>query len=425
MTSALSDSLWFNTCQENFSASELIGDVDVDLVVIGGGFTGLSAALRARIEGASVCLIEANHFGHGGSGRNVGLVNAGLWLPPERINAQLGETAGKHLSRVLASAPNLVFQLIERHGIACEPVRNGTLHCAHAPKGMIELTDRHRQMKQQGAPVQLITRDEAVARVGTDSVHGALFDPRAGTIQPLAYAKGLARAARDAGAQLYETTPATSVNKTGQDWHVTTPKGRVVAKRLILTTNGYSQHIDGLKSPETIPIHYFQAATDPLSAEQIKSILPGTEGCWDTALIMSSWRLDQAGRLIIGAMGDLGHALSKVHTNWLPRKLAALYPALSGIGFSQTWFGRIAMTTEHLPKILALDPSALIAFGYSGRGIGPGTLFGQQMASALLGGTFSDLPVAPVTEHALPFAGVRQAYCESGATLVHLIKDRF
>lgn len=424
MTSDLTASLWHHTCLETETAGALAGDIEADLVVIGGGYTGLSAALHAALDGAKVILMEASEFGAGGSGRNVGLVNAGLWLPPEEINARLGAENGARLSGLLAAAPDLVFALIDRYGIACEPVRAGTLHCAHATRGVRDLELRHRQLSEDGAPVQLLARDDAMARVGSEQVHGALFDPRAGTIQPLSYAKGLARAARQAGAHLFENTPALSIGKSGNLWQVSTPKGRAMAPKLILATNSYGQPAQGLATPRIVPVHFFQAASAPLSTPDLERILPAKEGCWDTALVMSSWRLDQAGRLIIGGMGNLGHVAGGAHRRWLDRKLAKMFPSLAGCALQQTWFGQIAMTAEYLPKVLAFDPSALVSFGYSGRGIGPGTVFGQRMAQALLGDDFSRLPLPVVHSHSLPFAGLRQAYYETGATLTHLVKDR-
>lgn len=424
MTFELSHSLWHDTCREEVVTSALSEDVTVDLAIVGGGVTGCSAALQAAQDGASVCLIEANEIGHGGSGRNVGLVNAGLWLPPEEIIKKIGKAAGERLSSVLAQGPDVVFDLIDRFGIACEPVRQGTLHCGHAPRGMKDLANRYAQLRAIGAPVELLGRDEAVARTGTAQVHGALFDRRAGTIQPLSYVRGLARTAIDSGAKLFENTPGKSISQSAEGWQIKTPDGFIRAKALILATNAYHQNVQGQKSQAIILVHYFQAATEPLSTKLRKTILPGLEGCWDSALVMSSWRLDQAGRMIIGGMGDLGHAGTATHIAWLNRKLAKMFPALAGQPLRQTWFGRIAMTADHLPRILQLGETGLITFGYSGRGIGPGTVFGQRMAKALLSGAFSDLPVEPINKHTLPFAGLRQTYYETGATLTHLFKDR-
>ncbi|APG49097.1 NAD(P)/FAD-dependent oxidoreductase [Phaeobacter porticola] len=423
MTSDLHHSLWHQTCREDFAPQALIGAETADLVIIGGGYTGCSAALRASELGADVCLLEANQFGAGGSGRNVGLVNAGLWLPPEEINAKLGNADGTRLSKLLASAPGVVFDLIKLHQIDCEPTHNGTLHCAHAPSGLQDLRNRHRQLAAIGAPVKLLSRDEAIARVGSNAVYGALFDPRAGTIQPLAYAVGLARAAHAQGARLHANSPATAVSRTADGWTVTTPQGAVHARHLIIATNAYPLPIAGYQAPRTIPVCYFQAATPPLPDDLAASILPQAEGCWDTALIMSSWRRDRTGRLVIGGMGALSHPASAVHTNWLRRKLAGMFPALANHPFQTEWVGKIAMTTEHVPKIIDLG-QGFACFGYSGRGIGPGTIFGQRMAEALIGGDRSVLPVAVTAQHDLPLARLRGAYYETGATLVHFLADR-
>ncbi|NVK13125.1 MAG: FAD-binding oxidoreductase, partial [Rhodobacteraceae bacterium] len=345
MTSDLASGLWHQTCQETPAFPEFSGEAEADLVVIGGGYTGCSAALKAAELGASVRLIEAEDTGSGGSGRNVGLANAGLWLPPEDINTAIGAKAGSRLSALLAGAPQMVFDLIARHAIQCEPERKGTLHCAHAPSGLKDLQRRHAQLRAIGAPVELLPREEAVQRTGSNAIHGALFDPRAGTIQPLAYARGLARAAAAAGAQLHTRSPATAIRRDGGTWHVATPKGSLRARHLIMATNAYARDISGYGAPRVIPVHYFQAATDPLPAALLEKILPGKEGCWDTALVMSSWRLDQAGRLVIGGMGALNHFGSSLHRSWLPRKLAALYPELKDARLHSHWHGRIAMTT--------------------------------------------------------------------------------
>jgi len=423
LTSDLASCLWHQTCQETPAFPELTGEATVDLAVIGGGYTGCSAALRAAELGASVQLIEAAEIGSGGSGRNVGLVNAGLWLPPEDINAHLGADAGNRLSALLAGAPALVFSRIEKHRINCEPVPRGTLHCAHAPSGMKDLRRRHAQLRAIGAPVELLDSAETQARVGSQAVHGALFDPRAGTIQPMAYARGLARAAAEAGAQIACNTPATGLTRTAEGWRISTPRGEIRARQLIMATNAYARAIPGYDAPQLIPVHYFQAATDPLPDDLRAQILPGGEGCWDTALVMSSWRLDMAGRLIIGGMGALDHFGSALHRSWLARKLADLFPNLRDIPLRSYWHGRIAMTTEHLPKILDLG-SGYACFGYSGRGIGPGTLFGNAMAEALLNGDLSVLPVSPIQDHAIPCAGLRSLYYETGATLTHMVSNR-
>jgi glycine/D-amino acid oxidase-like deaminating enzyme len=415
--------LWRVTCRETAEAPPLEGETTADLLVVGGGFTGCAAALRAAELGARVCLIEAGTPGEGGSGRNVGLVNAGLWLPPEGVSAALGAEAGARLTQILGAAPDLVFGLIERHAIACEPVRAGTLHLAHSAAGLRDLRERHRQLAALGAPVTLLGPEETARRTGTSAYRGALHDARAGTVQPLALCLGLARAAAAAGARLHAASPALELRAAGAGvgagWEAVTPMGRVRAGALLLATNAYHSAAAGTPAPQSVPVHYFQLATAPLPEALRAGLLPGGEGCWDTAPVMSSFRTDAAGRLVLGAIGRLDHAAGGVHRAWARRMLARLFPALAGRPLCHAWFGRIAMTGDHVPKILELGPRGLACFGYSGRGIGPGITFGTRAAEALLSNHDEALPLRPIPAHVERLAPLRAAAIETGAILAH------
>ncbi|WP_296475359.1 FAD-binding oxidoreductase [Roseinatronobacter sp.] len=417
--------LWHATSREEVHAQPLSDNLSVDLAVIGGGFTGCSAALEAARAGASVCLLEAEQVGHGGSGRNVGLVNAGLWLPPQAVIDQMGQPAGLHLIQTLAQAPEQVFALIARESIDCEATRNGTLHLAHSAAGLRDLQERFRQGVGLGAPLSLLDAQETARRVGTDQFHGALFDPRAGTIQPLAYVQGLARAAQSAGAALHIQSPVTSLDHADGDWVLRSNGHTVRARKILVATNAYHLGIIAPFQPRFVPVYYSQYATDPLPESLRKTILAGAEGCWDTALVMSSMRMDQAGRLILGGIGNGEGVAGRLHGAWAQRKLAALFPALKGYTLRHGWAGRIAMTSDHLPRIVAFGPNALACFGYSGRGIGPGTVFGLRAAQALLRDDTEGLPVAPVSSHVEHFTTPRALWVEAGASLIHASAARF
>ncbi len=410
--------LWRMTCGPAPDLPPLAGDAAADVAVIGGGFTGLSAALHLAEAGARVVVMEAETIGHGGSGRNVGLVNAGLWTPPDEVEAALGAEEGAALNRALAAGPELVFDLIGRHGIDCEAVRNGTLHLAHNAAGLRDLRARHAQQSRRGAPVKLLDAAETARRVGTGRFAGSLWDGRAGTIQPLAYAIGLARAAMAAGATVHENSPALSVAREGADWVVRTARGSLRAHRLIQATNAYAAA--GARPGPFTPVHYFQIATAPLSAAQREMILPGGEGCWDTATVMTSYRLDRAGRLLVGSVGNLEDFGARIHQGWARRRIAAAFPALRGIGIEAAWSGRIAMTGDHMPKVAEIGPGAVSIWGYSGRGISPGTVFGRAAARWAMGEADA-FPTAIRAAKPETLPGLRALYYEAGATLTHLL----
>lgn len=411
--------LWEESCKEHLTTSTFSGNTSADLVVVGGGFTGCSAALEAAKRGAKVILLEGRTIGYGGSGRNVGLVNAGLWLPPDTVEAQMGIEAGKKLNQSLAGAPDKVFKNIEEFEISCEATRSGTLHCAHAPCGLKDLKSRHNQQVARGAPVTLLNAVEAQKAVGSAEVYGALHDMRAGTIQPMGYVKGLARAADSRGAQIFEGTKVTQIQSDGQGWKVSCAGGAINAGAVLVAGNAYGEAAAQRETPKTPIVHYFQLATAPMTDVQLARILPDLQGCWDTGLIMKSFRRDATGRLVFGAMGRPD--LLGLHKRWATRALGKMFPELQDTQLTHFWSGRIAMTGDHLPKIMRFGPQGLVIFGYSGRGIGPGTVFGAAAADALLNSSEDGLPVAPVDQHNDAFSNLRSVYYETGARVMHLI----
>lgn len=392
-TSAIS--LWDRSAEEPALSSPLDGDVTTELAIVGGGFTGLSTALHAAQCGIACQVLEARQIGYGGSGRNVGLVNAGLWLPPQDVRRRLGEERGATLVKALGEAPGYVQSLIERHQIRCEATRTGTIHAAHSPRGYADLARRAEEWRRLGAPVDLLSRERAAELIGSDRFHGGLVDHRAGTINPMGYVRGLARAAQGAGAKIATDVTAQKLRRDGARWIVETDRGQVAAESVVLGTNAYSDDLwPGLKNTFTM-IHFFQLATVPLG-ERGKSILKGGQGLWDTGPIMFSLRRDAFGRLIIGSMGTVVGGMTGLSHRWAKRTLARLFPDLGKVEFEHSWHGQIAMTPDHLPRIYRLADGLYTPIGYNGRGITPGTIFGKAMADLLSGGREEHLPL-PIT----------------------------
>lgn len=422
---ARSHGLWEQTAPAAPPSGPLSGDLRAGVVVIGAGYTGLSTALHLAERGASVVLLEAAEVGFGGAGRNVGLVNAGMWVMPEALCDVLGADHGNRLIDFLGDGPRQVFELVACHGIACEAVHQGTLHLAVGQGGLAEIRERARQWQARGAPVEVLLAAETARRVGSGAYAGALLDRRAGTIQPLAYARGLAHAGVAAGVQLFTGTPVAAVERAGTGWAAVTPRGRVVADWVVLGTDAYTGALFPEIRTQQVHLPYFNCATEPLSADLRARILPGLEGCWDTREVLSSFRFDRAGRLVFGSVGALRRGGAAVHRAWALRAMRQLWPEMAGVRIAAEWWGQIGMTADNLPRFHRLADRIVTVCGYNGRGIAPGTVFGKALAALVAGDVAEgDLPLPVTAPQAIAMRPLREAYYEYGAQIAHLAGAR-
>jgi len=421
-----SHGLWEASASPAPDTGPLIEEANVDVVVVGGGFTGLSAALHLQLMGASTAVIEAAEIGFGGSGRNVGLVNAGMWTMPSSLASELGDVHGQRLLSLLGDGPDLVYELVQRYEMDCDAVRNGTLHCAVGSAGLKNIAQRAREWQVHGAPVSLLDAEETARRTGTRRYRGALLDLRAGTIQPLAYVRGLAHAAIAEGARVFTRTRVRDAEDLGSHWRLRTDSGGSVnAKWVVVATNAFTEVAGPWSALRTELVHlpYFNMATTPLPARLLETVLPGREGAWDTPDVLTSFRLDRHGRLVLGSVGALRGTGSAIHRGWGRRALVKLFPQLEGIGFQYEWYGWIGMTTDALPRFHRLARNTVSFSGYNGRGIATGTTFGRELARLVSGETSEDELALPATPPAaVAFRGLKERYYEFGAQVAHLTR---
>ena len=417
----MSHGLWEATAAPAPLTQPLVGDVKADVAVVGCGYTGLATALRLAASGAKVVALEAVEIGFGAAGRNVGYVNAGMWVMPSVMLKTLGPIYGERTLTLLGDSPRAVWDTIEKHAIACDPLRNGTLYCAVDEQGVAEIEERERQWRARGAPVRALDRAETAARIGSDAYRGALLDGRAGTIQPLDYARGLARAAIAAGADIRTQSPVRAAERTRRTWTLQAGAGTVVADWVAVATEAYGGQPWPQGRREQILLPYFNFATPPLGPDLRASILPGREGCWDTRKIMSYFRLDRDGRLVFGSPGALRGTGLAVHRAFAKRAIRKLFPRLGEPQFEHQWYGMIGMTRDAVPRFHRLADNVVTFCGYNGRGIGTGTVFGRVLADHILGRIAEkDLPL-PVTQPDRPaLPALREAYYEIGAQITHL-----
>lgn len=423
--------LWGQTACDAPPTRPLGNDIEVDIAVVGAGYTGLSAALHLSESGdVRVAVLEARDIGFGASGRNAGLVNAGAWLRPDELPRRLGPDYGGRLLDTLGEGPALVFDLIGRHNIACDAVHNGTLHCAVGSAGLTEIRERARQWQAHGVPVRLLSAQETADKVGASAYAGALLDPRAGTIQPLSYARGLARAAIASGVSLYTDTALMAAEPLPTGWRLSTSTGNTVRAGRVLVATSTAQEPGPDAWPQLqaglVRFPYFNIATAPLPRDSLARILPEGQGAWDTCTVLSSFRMDATGRLVYGSVGAVSPLSRDTHVQWVRRCLARLFPELRDIPIDYQWYGWIDITDNQLPYLQHLAPNVWALGGYNGRGIGPGTVLGRAMAEMLLGRRMpDDMPLPIVKSRVMSHKRLRELFYEKGSKVAHLLSKRF
>ena len=418
----LQKSLWYATAGAPPTYPPFEGDAKVDVAIVGGGFTGCSAALHLARKGMRVILLEAKEIGWGGSGRNAGLVNAGLWLKPDEVVRRIGPAHGEKLMMGLNEAPKRVFDIIEKYQIDCDLVRKGVIQAALNPGGFASLREHVRQWQSRGADIELIDKERTSDLLGSSRYIGALIDHRSASIQPLSYARGLARAAQHEGAELHGASPVTRLERRDTCWRVSTSRGTVTAEHVILATNAYSDDLwPGLRQ-STIPVGAFMYATDPLGENIRATVLPGGHAMYDTQPAMNFARLDRDHRLIVGSLGYLPRSRPAQPNAWVNRVLRRLFPQLDDSAWTFQWAGTIGFTPDHIPRLHQPAANLYVVLGFNGRGIAPGTFWGKQLAERIADGKPLEempLPITPVR----PIRGRRlwQTFYESAFSAYRLL----
>ena len=401
----LPDSLWAATAEPAPHTPAIEGDCQTDVVIIGAGFTGLSTALHLAERGVEVICLEQAQPGWGASGRNGGQVIPLLKQDPDAVVRLLGRERGERLNLVTLGKVDLVFDLIERHNIECDAERSGSMQVSATERGIRDLERRREQMLRLGHDVSWLDRDQICTKTGTMRYRAGIRFNRAGKIQPLSFARGLARAALEAGANIHGRSPVTTIErKSDGSFKVDTPIATVRAKNIVIATNAYTEELLPEVARSFFPVYSFQVATTPLSDNLRKTILSDGEVCADPLGALLYWRLDATGRLLIGNIGDVPTGITKI---WPERVTSWLYPQAGGQPFEYRWSGRLVMTHDMLPHLHEPVPGMLIGVGFNGRGITMGTMMGKLMAERLTGSTPEEIDV-PFTSVPRPmFQGLR------------------
>jgi glycine/D-amino acid oxidase-like deaminating enzyme len=398
---SLARALWHETAAPLPPAPPLLGEARADVAIIGAGILGLSTALALARSGVSVTVVEAATVGAGASGRNGGLVVPSLpRIGPADVLSAYGADRGARLLALLAGGANALFSIVRREAIECDAVQSGWLNPAHAAALAPRVQARVAAWQAAGARCVWVEAAETRARLGSPFFHGALFDPSGGHLDPLAYTRGLARAAVAAGAVLHEFSAVARADRLDGSWRLRTSSGVLAAETVLQCTNttppGLPEHPGAALTAASVPLLVYQLATPMLPDTVRAAVLPGNEAFSDTRNNLLACRWTAGGRLVTGGMAALHAGAMARLPAALARRLEKVFPALGPVRFEHVWRGRAALTGDFLPRLLQPAPGWFAGTACNGRGLVMTTLLGPELSAFLRTGDAAALPV-PLT----------------------------
>lgn len=391
MSSAENICLWEQTSNVAPVRSDALPENDVDVAIIGAGYFGLSTAEALAEAGQSVTVIEKGEVGQGASGRNGGQVQAGFGASLANLLKDAPPDQADETRSLASGCADRVFALVEKHKIDCDPVRAGLIRGIHHPR----LVPGYERQADADEALEFWSADRAHAKLGAPVYHGAVFDRRAGRINPMAFVRGLAHAAQRAGARIVTSTPAVRMHRQGTGWQIETPRGVLRADRVVLATNTYTDEINPSVQRSLVAVNSFQIATEPFDGG------PLDEGyvASDTRRLVFYYRRDESGRLIVGGRGNLHGEDDLRRYAFLRQWLVRAFPDLARLSISHFWAGRVGITTDHIPHLHSPESDLFIACGFNGKGVAMATALGERMARHLTGApaTILGLPIRPLS----------------------------
>lgn len=377
----------------------LDGDAAADVVVIGGGFTGLSAAAHLAKAGTNVVLIEAHRFGDGASGRNGGQMGTGQRAWAEELEAELGLTRAKALFGLAEEAKAHLLSFAEANGIEIDYMP-GQMSVVHKKRYLNDYRAHPEIMAERFDYPHIAFMDaaETAGRLGSTHYFGGARDTGTGHIHPLKLVVGTARVAAQAGARLFENTKATGISAQGGKVRVTTPTGTITAGKALVAVNAYGGDLEPVSAAHVMPIGSFIGATVPLGGDS--PVIPGGEAVDDSRFVVRYFRKSKDGRLLFGgreiyAPGDPQDI--KVH---IRRQIAEIYPALKDVEITHAWGGYVGITLPRRPFVREVMPNVVSAGGYSGHGVMLSNFVGKLYAETVSGNRdrlklFEELKIPP------------------------------
>jgi gamma-glutamylputrescine oxidase len=364
----------------------LDGSVDMDVAIVGGGFTGLQAAYNLAKKGVRVVLIEAHRFGDGASGRNGGQLGTGQRSEAEALEEELGYERARALFDLAENAKRHLLDFANAQKLDIEYVA-GQLNVSHKARYEREFRD-HVEIAatRYGYPhMQFMDRAETEERLGSKRYHFGIRDVGTGHIHPMKLLVGLARAAEAAGAGIHEKTPALKIERAGGKAVITTARGTIRADKALIACNAYIGDLEPKTAAHVMPIRSFIGATPPL--DTFPSVIPGGEAVADTRFVVRYFRKTRDGRLLFGGREAYTADNPRDMSVHIRRQIAEIYPQLKDIDITHAWGGSVGITMPRQPYVREVMPGITSIGGYSGHGVMLSNYCGKLYAEEATGGS--------------------------------------
>ena len=364
---------------------KLQGATTADVCIVGGGYTGLSAALHLADAGYQVVLLEAHRVGWGASGRNGGQVGTGLNKDQAELEALVGKVQAKALWELSLEAVQLCKELIHKHAINCD-LQAGIIHADHRQR-FVKTSRQFVEKLQRDydySAIRFLDQAALQQELNSPLYYGGVLNVGAAHLHPLNYALGLAQAAQQAGVIIHEYSPVLSYSA-GDKVEINTAQGKVTADYLILACNGYLDDLEPKIASRVMPINNYIVATEPLRTAQIQDLIPNRYAVADSAFVVNYFRMSADGRLLFGG----GESYSFKFPNDIPAlvrpRMLAVFPQLAKAKIEYAWGGTLAVTANRLPYFTRLQPKVFSVSGYSGHGVALATLAGKLLSEVIAG----------------------------------------
>ncbi|WP_282605548.1 FAD-binding oxidoreductase [Pelagibius sp. Alg239-R121] len=382
---AHTNSYYAATAKRQSDYPALREDASCDVCVIGGGYSGLSSALHLAERGYDVMLLEANRIGWGASGRNGGQVGSGQRQEQDVVEEMVGKADAQRLWDLAEESKAVVKSRIAKHSIDCD-LKPGILHAACKPGDASEFPSYVDKLAHDyNYPhLRAVPKAEIREMLGTTRYHGGILDSDSAHLHPLNYALGLAQAADEAGARLFEGARVTAFQD-GSKCRIECNGYSVNANHVVLACNGYLDKLEPRMAGKIMPINNFILATEPLGEVRAREIIRDDVAVADTKFVIDYYRLSADGRLLFGGGENYSRHFPKDIAGFVRKYMLRVYPQLETARIDYAWGGTLAITLNRMPDFGRLSPNVYYAQGFSGHGVAMASLAGKVIAEAVAG----------------------------------------